>query len=99
MANRIVHTQMTGEQACPQNLPARRVFLTRAAAMSLAGLALAKTKPARAAIVRTDFSSLPPYGNGTLPAAIRTRHIANVNGMTVHILEAGYETPNRPALL
>jgi pimeloyl-ACP methyl ester carboxylesterase len=67
--------------------------------MSLAGLALAKTKPARAAIVRTDFSSLLPYGNGTLPAGIRTRRIANVNGMTVHILEAGYETPNRPAIL
>jgi pimeloyl-ACP methyl ester carboxylesterase len=30
------------------------------------------------------------YGNGTLPAGVRSRHIANVNGMTVHILEAGY---------
>ena len=99
MANRIVQTQTTGQEACPQSLPTRRGFLTRTAAMSLAGLALAKTKPARAAIVRTDFSSLLPYGNGTLPAGIRTRHIANVNGMTVHILEAGYETPNRPAIL
>jgi len=54
---------------------------------------------ARAAIVRTDFSKLPAYGNGTIPAGIRSRQIANVNGMTVHILEAGYETPNRPAVL
>jgi pimeloyl-ACP methyl ester carboxylesterase len=54
---------------------------------------------AHAAIVRTDFSLLPPYGNGTLPSGIRSRHIANVNGMTVHILEAGYETPGRPAVL
>ena len=99
MANRIVQTQMTGQEACTQSLPTRRGFLTRAAEMSLAGLALAKTKPARAAIVRTDFSSLRPYGNGTLPAGIRTRPIPNVNGMTVHILEAGYETPNRPAVL
>lgn len=44
-------------------------------------------------------SALPPYGNGTLPAGIRSRQIANVNGMTVHILEAGYETPGRPAVL
>jgi len=67
--------------------------------MGLGGLALAKTKRARAAIVRTDFNSLSPYGNATLPAGIRSRHIANVNGMTVHILEAGYETPNRRAIL
>jgi pimeloyl-ACP methyl ester carboxylesterase len=46
-----------------------------------------------------DTASLPPYGNGTLPPAIRSRAIASVNGMTVHILEAGYETTGRPALL
>src|SRR6202012_4737444 len=45
------------------------------------------------------FSKLPPYGNGTLPSGIRSRHIANVNGLTVHILEAGYETTGRPAIL
>lgn len=49
--------------------------------------------------MKTDFSRLPPYGNGTIPAGIRSRHIANVNGMTVHVLEAGYETPGRPAVL
>lgn len=54
---------------------------------------------ARAAIVETDFSKLPPYGNGALSRGIRSRHITNVNGLTVHILEAGYEMPNRPALL
>jgi pimeloyl-ACP methyl ester carboxylesterase len=49
--------------------------------------------------VHTDFSKLPAYGNGTIPAGIRSRQIANVNGMTVHILEAGYEIPGRPAVL
>ena len=44
-------------------------------------------------------ADLPPYGNGTLPAGIRSRSIANVNGLTVHILEAGYETAGRPAVL
>ncbi len=61
--------------------------------------AIAQATLARAAIVNTDFSTLPPYGNGTIPAGIRSRHIPNVNGMTVHILEAGYETPGRPAIL
>ena len=67
-------------------------------ATAAGGLVLAQ-RAARAAIVRTDFSSLPPYGNGTIPAGIRSRQIANVNGLTVHILEAGYETPGRPAVL
>ena len=77
------------------NKLSRRAILKTAAA----GLAIAQGTPAHAAIVHTDFSALPPYGNGTLPAGIRSRAIANVNGMTVHILEAGYETPGRPAVL
>jgi pimeloyl-ACP methyl ester carboxylesterase len=44
-------------------------------------------------------ADLPLYGNGTLPAGIRSRSIANVNGLTVHILEAGYEIAGRPAVL
>src|SRR6516225_4738673 len=95
MAQSDEQIQMTGRDADPT----RRGLLARAVVVGLGGWALAKSKLARAAIVRTDFSSLPPYGNGTLPAGIRSRHIANVNGMAVHILEAGYETPNRPAVL
>jgi pimeloyl-ACP methyl ester carboxylesterase len=78
----------------------RRAFLTTAAA-GLGSLAIPTSTRARARaeIVHTDFSTLPPYGNGTLPAGIRSRHIANVNGLTVHILEAGYEAPGRPAVL
>ena len=77
----------------------RRALLVRAAAAGFGTLAITTSARLRAAIVHTDFSTLPAYGNGTLPAAIRSRHIANVNGMTVHILEAGYETPGRPAVL
>ena len=44
-------------------------------------------------------SHLPPYGNGTLLAGIRSRTVANVNGLTVHLLEAGFETAGRPAVL
>src|SRR5712664_1943945 len=73
----------------------RRLFITASAA---AGLALSQS-PARAAIVRTDLASLPPYGNGTLPAGIRSRAVANVNGMTVHVLEAGFEESGRPVVL
>lgn len=34
-----------------------------------------------------------------LPAGIRERYIPGVNGLTVHVLEAGFETPKRPAVL
>ena len=79
--------------------PSRRALLTAAAAAGLSSLLIAPAASARAEIVQTDFSKLPPYGNGTLPAGVRSRRIANVNGLTVHILEAGYETPGRPAVL
>jgi pimeloyl-ACP methyl ester carboxylesterase len=42
---------------------------------------------------------LPPYGNGTLAPGIRSRTIANVNALDVHILEAGYESAGRGAVL
>src|SRR5262249_33101912 len=73
----------------------RRLFVTASAA---AGFAFAQGA-ARAAIVHTDIASLPPYGNGTLPPRIRSRTVANVNGLTVHVLEAGFEEPGRPAVL
>jgi pimeloyl-ACP methyl ester carboxylesterase len=52
--------------------------------------------------VQTSIASvanLPPYGNGTLSEGIRSRFVEGVNGMTVHMLEAGFEAKGRPALL
>ena len=43
--------------------------------------------------------SLEPYGNSMLPSGVRSRRINNVNGLTVHLLEAGHEVTGRPALL
>src|ERR1700687_1809242 len=84
------------------NLPrrdlSRRVFFMPASAAAAGGLALTQVR-ARAAIVSADFAKLPPYGNSTLPPGIRSRTVSNVNGLTVHMLEAGFETPNRPAML
>ena len=34
-----------------------------------------------------------------LEPGIRERYLENINGLRVHILESGFETPNRPALL
>lgn len=65
-------------------------------AAASATLAAAQTQ---AAIVRTNLATLPPYGNGTIPAGIRSRVITNANGLDIHILEAGYETGGRPLVL
>ena len=40
-----------------------------------------------------------PLDSNILPTGIRARFISDVNGLNVHILEAGFETPNRPCLL
>src|SRR5690242_4889805 len=43
-----------------------------------------------------EHDSLPPP---PLPASIRSRFVENINGLRMHVLEAGFETPNRPCLL
>ena len=42
------------------------------------------------------MDSYPP---GWLPEGVRSRFVNNINGLRVHVLEAGYETRGRPALL
>ena len=34
-----------------------------------------------------------------LPASIRSRTVDNINGLSMHVLEAGFETPGRPCVL
>jgi pimeloyl-ACP methyl ester carboxylesterase len=46
-----------------------------------------------------DVGNLPPYGNSTLPTGIRSRIVNNVNGLAIHMLEAGFETKQRPCIL
>ena len=75
----------------------RRGFLVTASA-AIGGLTF-PSRSARARAQGANSSSLPPYGNSTIPAGIRSRTVANVNGLTVHMLEAGYETAGRPVIL
>ena len=46
----------------------------------------------------TDLNA-PTYGEGTLPRGVRSRMIHGVNGLDVHILEAGYESACQPLAL
>lgn len=40
-----------------------------------------------------------PLDTATLPAGIRSRFVTGINGLTMHLLEAGHEVPGRPCLL
>src|ERR1700748_1349990 len=55
---------------------------------------MAGTSPA---MTRTFMAeSLPPP---PLPASIRSRYVDGINGLTMHVLEAGFESAGRPCLL
>jgi len=45
-------------------------------------------------------TSLPePLATATLPQGIRARFVDGINGLSMHVLEAGFETPGRPCVL
>ncbi len=45
------------------------------------------------------MAELPPLDGATLPAGVRSRFVAGINGLRMHVLEAGFEVRGRPALL
>ena len=42
---------------------------------------------------------MDPLPASVLPAGVRARILPGINGLDIHLLEAGYETPGRPAVL
>ncbi len=65
-----------------------------------ASLASATVLPRARAQAPAANAALPgPYSPEVLPRGIRSRFVNNVNGIRMHVLEAGFETPNRPAVL
>src|SRR6202165_4344445 len=45
------------------------------------------------------MKELPPLENAPLPAGIRCRFVDDVNGLRMHVLEAGFEGEGRPCVL
>ncbi|MDT5208551.1 MAG: hypothetical protein QOF67_966, partial [Mycobacterium sp.] len=43
--------------------------------------------------------TLAPLDTRHLPAGVHSRFVESVNGLRMHVLEAGYENPGRPLLL
>jgi pimeloyl-ACP methyl ester carboxylesterase len=46
-----------------------------------------------------DLPDLGPLDSALLPAGVRSRFVDDVNGLRMHLLEAGHETAGRPLLL
>jgi pimeloyl-ACP methyl ester carboxylesterase len=46
-----------------------------------------------------ETTTMTPLDSAILPAGMRARFVPNINGLTMHVLEAGFETPNRPCVL
>ncbi len=42
---------------------------------------------------------MTPFDSRILPHGIRSRMVDSINGLAMHVLEAGYETPGRPCIL
>jgi pimeloyl-ACP methyl ester carboxylesterase len=54
---------------------------------------------AKARDAQTPASPAAPYGLEVLPPGIRSRFVNDINGIRMHVLEAGFEPADRPAVL
>ena len=77
----------------------RRRLLEGMAAVALAPIAVTRSASGLRAQTQPTAGSIGPLSPSVLPAGVRSRFIDNVNGLRMHVLEAGYETPSRPAVL
>ena len=73
----------------------RRIIQGLAASVAVASVA---TK-VRAQTTAAQSVGAVPYSESVLPRGIRSRFLDNINGLRMHVLEAGFEVPNRPAVL
>ncbi len=45
------------------------------------------------------MADLPPLDSGVLPDGVRARFVDDINGLRMHVLEAGFAPPGRPGVL
>jgi pimeloyl-ACP methyl ester carboxylesterase len=74
----------------------RRQLLKGLGVVVAAGAGSSKTSAQTSAARSTDIAA---YGPDVLPPGIRSRFVNDINGLRMHVLEAGFEAPNRPGVL
>jgi pimeloyl-ACP methyl ester carboxylesterase len=74
--------------------------LTRRTMLQVALAALAPAAAVReVGAAQATGTELAPLDPTVLPSGVRSRFVDNVNGLRMHVLEAGFETPGRPGVL
>ena len=53
----------------------------------------------KARATETQVTETVAYSPSVLPAGIRSRFVNNINGLRMHVLEAGFEVKDRPSVL
>ena len=93
-------TPAAGSAATATGLTRRDVL--RGAGALLGGAALHSTVPAHARAsgeMAAQTDPVGPYDPSVLPDGVRSRFVAGVHGLDMHLLEAGYDAANRRPLL
>lgn len=83
----------------PRHVTRRALIQGLAAAAGLAAMRAQDVAAASAAQGSQPQSEIGPLPAAALPTGVRSRFVSNVNGLRVHILEAGFETPGRQAVV
>ena len=78
------------------NNPSRRQFL-QALAVTAPSIFIANQLRAQASAAGSP--ELSPYPEAWLPEGIKSRYVDEVNGLRMHVLEAGHTQTNAPALI
>jgi pimeloyl-ACP methyl ester carboxylesterase len=73
--------------------------LARRQVIEALGLAVASAALPRASAAQTVTPRMAPYPADVLPPGIRSRFVENINGLRIHVLEAGDQPKGRPAVL
>ena len=89
---------LVGRMACGAFTRRRLIqgFVAIVAPAALATSARARNHFAQAA---TAAAEAVPYSPAVLPPGIRSRFVNNINGLRMHVLEAGFEVPGRPGVV
>src|SRR5437762_2392655 len=73
-------------------------FVAIVAPAALATSARARNRVAQAPAANAAGEAVP-YNPAVLPPGIRSRFVNNINGLRMHVLEAGFEVPGRPGVV
>ena len=97
MTTRRQTTENTDQGAVPRRRMMQGVGAVLGSAAVMRDLPAEALAAPSAAVAQA--ASVGPYDPDWLPPGVRSHFVHGVNGLTMHVLEAGFETGGRPALL